>query len=297
MPWLRVLSAVLLSSVSLAALAQPSGGGSSLGTPAQTLQPPRAPGQAAPPAPVMPATRAPSAPPGAPPGQLTVPPRLQGQPARPPAAATAPRTATPQARPGTPPVVRPPQPNARTAPANRTRPAAAAGAATAATAAAAAAAAAAPVQPPPEPLPDVGAVTGLPTPRFVALRADEVNLRVGPDTRFPIEWTYQRRDLPVEVVREYNQWRRIRDIDGTEGWVHQSTLAGRRTMLVRGQQRELRRSESADSNVVAHLQPGVVGRIRKCAAASAWCEVQVGDLRGWLRRSEMWGVKPDEEIN
>jgi SH3-like domain-containing protein len=143
----------------------------------------------------------------------------------------------------------------------------------------------------------VGSVTGLPVPRFVALRSDEVNLRVGPDTRFPIEWTYQRRDLPVEVVREYNQWRRIRDMEGTEGWVHQSTLAGRRTLVVVGQQRELRSDASADSNIVAHLAPGVVGRIRRCAAGNAWCEVRIGDQGGWLRRTDFWGVSASEEIN
>ncbi len=284
MLWLRVIPVVLLAGLASAAPVLPvhAQGATSLGTPPGTLQPPRA---------QAPAPRAPQ------PGQvLTVPPRAQQVPARP--ATPAPRAAAP-ARPGAaPPVVRPPQNNARTAPGGRARAGAAAGGAAAGAAAAAAAAAAAPpAQPPPEPLPDVGAVTGLPTPRFVALRADEVNLRVGPDTRFPIEWTYQRRDLPVEVVREYNQWRRIRDIDGTEGWVHQSTLAGRRTMLVRGEQRTLRRGDSADSGVVAHLQAGVVGRIRKCAAGSAWCEVQVGDLRGWLRRNEIWGVKADEEIN
>ncbi|WP_367615512.1 SH3 domain-containing protein, partial [Teichococcus aerophilus] len=166
-----------------------------------------------------------------------------------------------------------------------------------AAAGAAAAATAQPAQPPPEPIPDVGSVTGLPTPRFVALRSDEVNLRVGPDTRFPIEWTYQRRDLPVEVVREYNQWRRIRDMDGTEGWVHQSTLSARRTFMVRGQERPLHHSDSETSNVVARLQPGVVGRIRRCNAGREWCEVQVADHRGFLRRTEIWGVLPNEEIN
>ncbi|WP_370688676.1 SH3 domain-containing protein, partial [Roseomonas sp. GC11] len=172
-------------------------------------------------------------------------------------------------------------------------------------AAAAAAAAAQAPQPPASPapsaaeiqLPSQGSVTGLPVPRFVSLRSDEVNLRIGPDTRFPIEWTYQRRDMPVEILREYNQWRRIRDVDGTEGWVHQSTLAGRRTFLVRGQERSLHRSEGEGSAVVAKLMPGVVGRVRRCQAESRWCEVQVGDHRGYILRSEVWGIGPNEEIN
>ncbi|MXP64719.1 hypothetical protein E0493_15305 [Roseomonas sp. M0104] len=146
--------------------------------------------------------------------------------------------------------------------------------------------------------PNVGSVTGLPLPRFVSLRSDEVNLRIGPDTRFPIEWTFQRRDLPVQILREYNNWRRIRDMDGTEGWVHQSTLAGRRTFLVRGPQEHILRSSEGDaSGVVAKLMPDVVGRIRNCRANSNWCEVQVGDYRGYLKRGEVWGVAADEEVN
>ncbi|WP_237182881.1 SH3 domain-containing protein [Roseomonas marmotae] len=195
-------------------------------------------------------------------------------------------------------MVRAPQQTGRPASPNaRNRAGAAAGAAAGVAAGAAMAPPPARAEPPPDPNPGVGSVTGLPVPRFVALRSDEVNLRIGPDTRFPIEWTYQRRDLPVEVLREYNQWRRIRDMDGTEGWVHQSTLAGRRTLVVVGQPRELRRSAAAESGIVAHLQPGVVGRIRRCAAGSAWCEVRIGDHSGWLRRSDFWGVAPDEVID
>jgi len=180
--------------------------------------------------------------------------------------------------------------------------AAAAGVAAGAAAAGAAAVAQPPASPAPSPReieqPSQGSVTGLPIPRFVSLRSDEVNLRIGPDTRFPIEWTYQRRDLPVQILREYNQWRRIRDMEGTEGWVHQSTLAGRRTFLTRGQAEHTLRSHEAEaSNIVARLMPGVVGRIRNCRPGSAWCEVQVGDHRGFLKRSEIWGVEPDEAVN
>ena len=151
--------------------------------------------------------------------------------------------------------------------------------------------------PPPEPEPAVGSVTGLPLPRFAPLRSDEVNMRAGPGTRFPIEWTYQRRDLPVEIVREFDQWRRIRDQDGTEGWVHHSNLGlGRRTFTVRGEMHTMRRRPEEDAGAVARLQPGVIGRIRACAQGSAWCEVQVGEYRGWLKRAEMFGVTADEVI-
>jgi len=157
------------------------------------------------------------------------------------------------------------------------------------------------VQPTPAPDPQsgVGSVTGLALPRFAALRSDEVNLRTGPGTRFPIEWTFQRRELPVEITREFELWRRIRDPEGTEGWVHQSTLMGRRSAIVRGApgtEAALRRRPEDDAAPVARLRPGVVVRLRQCEARNPWCEAQAGDYRGYIRRSEVWGVMADEEV-
>ncbi|WP_211864081.1 SH3 domain-containing protein, partial [Neoroseomonas soli] len=169
----------------------------------------------------------------------------------------------------------------------------------------AAAGAARPAEPAPqpatpaEPQPSVGSVTSLPLPRFAALRSDEVNLRTGPGTRFPIEWTYQRRELPVEITREFELWRRIRDPEGTEGWVHQSTLMGRRSAIVRGapnSETVLRRRPEDGAAAVARLRPGVVVRLRLCEARNPWCEAQAGEHRGYILRSEVWGVLPDEEV-
>jgi SH3-like domain-containing protein len=141
-----------------------------------------------------------------------------------------------------------------------------------------------------------GSVTGRPLPRFASLRASEVNLRAGPGTRFPVEWTYTRAGLPVEILREFDTWRRIRDMDGVEGWVQQARLAPRRTFLVRGGAQTLRRAPSDEAAPVAQLAPGVIGTIRRCEAASAWCEVSVPGARGFLRRAAMWGVYPGEEV-
>jgi len=152
-----------------------------------------------------------------------------------------------------------------------------------------------PTKPPAEP--DKGTVTGLPLPRYAALRSDEVNLRVGPGMRFPIEWQYHRRELPVEILREVEVWRLVEDQDGVKGWVHQATLTGRRSFVVKGTQATLRGGTEADSSAVAILKPGVVGRIRHCAAGSDWCEVQVGDYRGWLRREAFWGTFAGETVN
>ncbi len=146
------------------------------------------------------------------------------------------------------------------------------------------------------PAPVKGSVTGLPLPRFVALRADEVYMRIGPGKRYPIEWVYRRRDLPVEIVREFEEWRLVRDQENTKGWVHQATLAPRRTGIVIGGEQVLRRDARDDAAPVARLKPGVIVRLRTCEAASDWCQTQVQDYRGWMKRNEVWGTLPGEGI-
>ncbi len=124
-------------------------------------------------------------------------------------------------------------------------------------------------------------------------------MRSGPGTRFPIEWTYQRRELPVEITREFELWRRIRDPEGTEGWVHQSTLMGRRSFVVRGapgSEVMLRRRAEDQASPVARLRPGVVGRLRACEPANPWCEAQIGEYRGFIKRTDIWGVGTSEEV-
>lgn len=135
-----------------------------------------------------------------------------------------------------------------------------------------------------------GETSGLPLPRFVSLRSDEVNLRTGPGQRYPIDWIYARKDLPVEVIAEFEAWRKIRDWQGTEGWVHQSMLSGRRMMVVIGGQRQLRGSDTDSSDTVAVVDPGVLGRLLQCPRNRDYCRVDVGQTQGWLRRDEIWGV-------
>jgi SH3-like domain-containing protein len=153
------------------------------------------------------------------------------------------------------------------------------------------------VPPPAEPAePSKGSASGLPLPRYAALKSDEVNMRAGPGTRYPIEWVYKRHDLPVEIEREFEVWRLVRDPDGTKGWVHQATLSGRRAFMVIGADRTMRRSADDTAAAVAVLKPGVIGRLRSCDAASDWCEVQVGEYRGFLHREEFWGTYPSEAV-
>ena len=150
-------------------------------------------------------------------------------------------------------------------------------------------------EPPPQAQdPTKGSVTGLAIPRFMSLRFDDVNLRVGPGTRYPIDWVYHRRDLPVEIIRELEDWRLVQDQDNIRGWVRAQTLSPRRGFVVTGAQRTLRAKAADDAAAVALLKPGVVGHLRVCAAASDWCDADVGQYRGWIKRSEVFGLYPGE---
>ena len=156
----------------------------------------------------------------------------------------------------------------------------------------------APAKPAPPPVPaDVGTNTGLHLPRYASLKSDDVNMRVGPAERYPVIWTYKRRELPVKIEREFDIWRLVEDMDGVKGWVHQATLTGRRTFVVTGlADRTMRADASETADAVAILKPGVVGRIKSCEAAKDWCQVQVADYRGWLQRADIWGVDPGEAV-
>lgn len=162
----------------------------------------------------------------------------------------------------------------------------------------------APAAAPPAPTPEAeketepakGSNTGNPLPRFATLRSDEVNLRTGPGTRYPIDWVYKRRDLPVVIEREFEVWRLVRDPEGVKGWVHQATLAPRRTGVVIGGEQALRSEPKDTAPEVARLKPGVIVRLRSCEATSDWCQGQVQDYRGWIKRSQFWGTFPGEAI-
>ncbi len=133
----------------------------------------------------------------------------------------------------------------------------------------------------------------LPLPRFASLDSNEVNLRAGPGTDYPILWVYQRRGLPVEIIQEFDTWRRIRDRDGTVGWVQQNLLSGKRGALVIDEARTLRTDPTGGAKAVAILQPGVVAEIAECGTDN-WCRMEIKGYKGWLRRDDFWGTYPDE---
>jgi len=140
--------------------------------------------------------------------------------------------------------------------------------------------------------------SGLPLPRFVSLKSDRVNVRNGPEREHAIVWTFVKAGLPVEITQEFDNWRRIRDWEGNEGWVFHSLLSGRRTALVTPWEEDgttpLRARSRSDAEIVAELQPFVLVSIRECAGG--WCRVDGEDFDGWLDQSRLFGVYPDELV-
>ena len=139
---------------------------------------------------------------------------------------------------------------------------------------------------------DLGKETGLRVPRFVSMNSSKVNVRAGPGTRYPIKWVFQRKTLPVQIIAESDTWRKIRDFEGIEGWVHQRMLSGRRRAVVTGAIQQLKREPQETAKTVALLEPGVILRLEKCSGV--WCLVEGGSYEGWIGRQSIWGVDAND---
>jgi|TARA_R110000782_G_scaffold72839_4_gene145694 SH3-like domain-containing protein len=138
--------------------------------------------------------------------------------------------------------------------------------------------------------------SGLPIPRFVALRSDKVFLRSGPGLRYPKVWIYQRRNMPMEVVSEFDTWRKVRDWEGSEGWVHQSLLVGSRHVIVTDDTITLYSAADENARKIALISANVIGKVEDCPASMNWCQLRFGDFEGWAPRQGFWGLYEDEQV-
>lgn len=136
-------------------------------------------------------------------------------------------------------------------------------------------------------------------PRFVSLKSARVNMRQGPGENYAITWVYTREGLPVEVVQEFDNWRRVRDSDGTEGWVFQGLLSARRTAVIapweNSEALPIRAAPEESARITAYLQPGVLAAVARCR--EGWCRLTDNRFVGWIRQDRLWGVYPDETID
>ena len=146
---------------------------------------------------------------------------------------------------------------------------------------------------------ETGSVTGLAIPRHVSLRSDKVYVRSGPGMRYPIQWIYKRRDMPVQVTREFGTWRRIKDFEGEEGWVHQSLLSSRRFGLVTEAEDTVFLFRRPDAKALrrARIEPGVIVRFEEdeTVCKDGWCRVSADGFKGWVEEKKLWGVDASHE--
>lgn len=145
----------------------------------------------------------------------------------------------------------------------------------------------------------VSRYSGLPLPRFVSVKTSKVNVRRGPSRQHPIAWSFTQKGLPVEITRETENWRLVRDSEGDEGWIYHGLLSGARTALVAPWDREGLRSlanrRGEKGGVVARLEPGVLAQVESCDGK--WCRIAAGGYGGWIGQDDLWGVYPGEVIN
>lgn len=137
-----------------------------------------------------------------------------------------------------------------------------------------------------------GAVTNLPIPRFVSMKASEANVRRGPSLTHRIDWVFKHRNMPLEITAEFGHWRRVRDIDGAGGWVHFSLLSGNRTVVITEDMAKLHGQPKEGATTTAHLEQGVIAQLQSCS--KDWCQLKATGYKGWTQKSVLWGVRADE---
>jgi SH3-like domain-containing protein len=143
-----------------------------------------------------------------------------------------------------------------------------------------------------------GSVSGLPVPRFVSLKPSDTPMREGPSKDHRIKWVFKKEGVPVEIIAEFENWRRVRDSEGDDGWVFHSRLSGRRTAQINPKLKQpdipLYARDSDSTQVVARLQPGVIGSVEQCTGR--WCRLVGDGFDGWLQQERLWGVYPGERV-
>jgi len=133
-------------------------------------------------------------------------------------------------------------------------------------------------------------------PYWASIASGQAMTHTGPGRNYPNVWLYQRRDLPVRVIKKYENWRQIQDPDGAQGWMLVTMLSDRRTAIVKaGEPRAVRVGPYDDAKISARAEPGVVGRISKCN--DGWCRIEIGNRRGYIRVADIWGVGPNEVVD
>ena len=135
-------------------------------------------------------------------------------------------------------------------------------------------------------------------PRFVSLRSSPVNARSGPGVKYPIEWVYMQQSAPGEVIAEYEDWRRVKDWQGSESWIKSQMLKSKRFIRINTPgENNLYSKSNFNSQVVARVEDGVVAEVKKCPAKNDFCLIKIDNFEGWMPKQNIYGLYKDEVIN
>ncbi len=134
--------------------------------------------------------------------------------------------------------------------------------------------------------------SGLPVPRFVSIKTNNVNGRAGPDEKYPIKYTYKKQGLPVKVVAETDNWRKVEDPDGVVVWIQKDRLDGKRTLIIRpingALNANLYNKANEKSQIIAKIAPNTIGII--IGQEAGWRKIKIGKFKGWVRAQDAWGL-------
>ena len=143
---------------------------------------------------------------------------------------------------------------------------------------------------------DVGKETGLEIPRYVSLKSNDANIRVGPSKNYPIEIKYIKNNYPLKVLEEYEDWRKVEDFQKNYGWIHKSLISGTRTGIVlSNDNKTIKLLNTLNGNVIGEIGKGNIVFLEKCKIY--WCLISSGNFKGWVDKKYIWGVKEKEIIN
>ena len=142
---------------------------------------------------------------------------------------------------------------------------------------------------------NIGKETGLEIPRYISLKSDDANIRVGPSKNYPIKIKYIKKNYPLKVLEEYEEWRKVEDFNKNIGWIHKSLISGIRTGIVlSNDNKNIKLFNTLDGNVIGEIGNGNIVFLEKCKID--WCLVSLGNFKGWMDKKYIWGVKEKEII-
>ena len=142
---------------------------------------------------------------------------------------------------------------------------------------------------------EIGKETGLEIPRYISLKSNDANIRVGPSKNYPIEIKYIKKNYPLKVLEEYEDWRKVEDFQKNFGWIHKSLISGIRTGIVlSNDNKTIKLLNTLNGNIIGEIGSGNIVFLEKCKID--WCLVSFGDYRGWIDKKNIWGIKEKEII-